>query len=53
MTRVGWVSLIWIDMLFMEIVEGAILGPVLAWTMDWTVADTKKYCCFRRRDFPS
>ena len=21
--------------------------------MDWMVADTKKYCCFRRRDLPS
>ena len=52
MTRVGWVSLIWMTCFSWK------LRRVPYWarcwrTMDCTVAETKKYCCFRRRDLPS
>ena len=52
MTSAGWVSLIW-----MTFFSWKLLSVPYCWmcwrVMDCTVAETKKYCCFRRRDLPS
>ena len=51
-TSAGWVSLIW--MTFFSWKFFRVPYCWMCWrVMDCTVADTKKYCCFSRRDLPS
>ena len=52
MARVGWVSLIWMTCLRWKLRRVPYSARCLR-TMDWMVAETKKYCCLRRRDLPS
>ena len=51
-TRAGWVSLIWMTFFSWKFFMVPYSSVCLA-AMDWRVADTKKYCCFSRRDLPS
>ena len=52
MTSAGWVSLIWKMFFSWKFITVPQVSMCLR-TTDCTVAETKKYCCLRRRDLPS
>ena len=51
-TRAGWVSLIWKTFFSWKFFRVPYTARCFV-TTDCTVAETKKYCCFKRRLLPS